>query len=33
MRELLELTSKERQQTFEEATARSLMIKNPIIIE
>ena len=33
MRELLKLTSKERQQTFEEATARSLMIKNPIIIE
>lgn len=33
MRELLELTSKDRQQIFEEATARSEMIKNPIIIE
>lgn len=33
MRELLKSTSKERQQAFEEATARSATIKNPIIIE
>ena len=33
MRELLESTAKERQQAFEEATARSVTIKNPIIIE
>jgi predicted nucleotidyltransferase component of viral defense system len=33
MRELLGATAKERQQAFEEATARSETIKNPIIIE
>jgi predicted nucleotidyltransferase component of viral defense system len=33
MRGLLECSSKERQQAFEEATARSATIKNPIIIE
>lgn len=33
MRAILESTPKERQQAFEEATARSTTIKNPIIIE
>ncbi|QDP73476.1 nucleotidyl transferase AbiEii/AbiGii toxin family protein [Legionella israelensis] len=33
MKELLEFSPKERQQVFEEATARSTTIKNPIIIE
>lgn len=33
MQDLLEFSSKERQQAFEEATARSTTIKNPITIE
>ena len=33
MEELLGYTNEERRQTFEEATARSEKIKNPIIIE